>query len=135
MSKDNGGETVLIPESGEPGFPVNITCWRHYTTMRLLCMVILACAVFSFLETAYITTVRISEIRAEARAAVCGRGRVGRYVDNAARYWWGRPTENRLVELKTAQIVSRRRLRCAFKVFIAWFLVYLVFSRGAVKNR
>ena len=85
MSKNDGGETILVPESKEPNFPVNLTSWRHYTSRRLLCMVILAWTVLGFIETAYVTTVRISEIRTEARTIVCSRGRLGGCVDSVKR--------------------------------------------------
>ena len=134
MSKNEGGETILVPESKEPDFPVNLTSWRHYTTMRLLCMVILAWTVLGFIETAYVTTVRISEIRCEARTRVCSRGRLGGCVDNVKRFWWDQPTEHQLVERKTAQLVRRSRLWSAFKVIFAWSLVYICFSRDAAKE-
>lgn len=122
-------EVVMVPQSKEPDFPVNITSWKHYTSMRLLCMAILAWTLLGFIETAYVTTVRISEIRCEARTRVCSRGKLGRGVDNVKRYWWGQPTEHQLVERKTSQIVSRRRLWSVFKVLFAWALVAIAFSK------
>ncbi len=89
MSTNNSETTVYVPESKEPDFPVNITSWKHYTSMRLLCMVILAWTLLGFIETTYVTTVRISEIWCEARTRVCSRGKLGRGVDNVKRYWWG----------------------------------------------
>jgi len=129
MTPENEKETYVVPENSEPRFPVNITSWKHYTSMRLLCMVILAWTILGFIETAYVTTVRISEIRCEARTRVCSRGKLGSCVDNVKRYWWGQPTEHQLVERKTSQIVSRRRLWSVFKVLFAWALVAIVFSK------
>jgi len=96
-------------------------------------MVILAWTVLGFIETAYVTTVRISEIRAEARATVCSRGKVGSCVDNVNRYLFGRPTEHQLVERKTAQLVCRRRLWSAAYVAGAFYIVYAVFGAGKGK--
>jgi hypothetical protein len=129
MSKNNSETTVYVPESTEPDFPVNITSWKHYTTLRLLTMALLAWTLLGLAETAYVTTVRISEIRCEARTRVCSRGKLGRGVDNVKRYWWGRPTEHQLVERKTSQIVRRKRLWSAFKVLFAWALVVIAFSK------
>lgn len=134
MSKTTDEETVMVPQSKEPDFPVNITSWRHYTSMRLLCMVILAWTLLGFIETAYVTTVRISEIRCEARTRVCSRGKLGSCVDNVKRFWWGQPTEHQLVERKTSQIVSRRRLWSICKVLFAWSLVVVVFSKDVTDN-
>lgn len=132
--KTTDEETVMVPQSKEPDFPVNITSWRHYTSMRLLCMVILAWTLLGFIETAYVTTVRISEIRCEARTKVCSRGKLGSCVDNVKRYFWGQPTEHQLVERMTSKIVSRRRLWSVCKVIFAWTLVYIVFSKDVTDD-
>lgn len=130
----NKEEPVPVSNSREPQFPDNLTSWKHYDGLRLMAMAILVYSLIGFLETTYVTTVRIDEIRAEVRTIVCCRGKVGSCVDNVKRYWFGRPTEHQLMERKTAQLVSRRRLWSAFKVILAWSLVYLVFSKNVVKE-
>jgi len=133
MRKEDNGETVMVPESREPQFPVNLTSWKHYDGLRLVAMAILVYSLIGFLETAYVTTVRIDEIRAEAKAIVCSRGKIGECLDTASRYWWGKPKEATLVARTTAKLISRRRLWSAAYVVVAFYIVWAVFGAGKVK--
>ena len=133
MTTDNKEEPVPVPTTREPQFPVNLTSWKHYDGLRLVAMAILIHSLIGFLETAYVTTVRIDEIRAEARATVCSRGKVGSCVDTVNRYLFGKPTEHQLVERTTAKIVCRRRLWSAAYVAGAFYIVWAVFGAGKGK--
>lgn len=112
----------------EPAFPVNLTSWRHYTPMRLLAVVTLAYSLLCFAETAYVTTVRIGEIRAEARDEVLRRNPLERMWDGATGLWCGRPSDDALVARKTGALISGRRIRSAAGVGLAWLLVWLTFG-------
>jgi hypothetical protein len=130
MSKTTDEATVMVPASKEPDFPVNITSWRHYTCMRLLAAAILALSLMRFAETAWVTTARIDEVRAEAQALVERQSALGKYLDTAARFWFGRPPERVLVARKTGELVRRRRFWSFLGVAAAWLLTWAVFEGG-----
>ena len=128
MTESKTQEPAVITRPREPPFPRNVACWRNYTGLRALAILVFAASLLGLAGTCYTTTFQRHTIRCEAQASIDNRGLLKKAWARAYWYLWDRTPVPDQVRLNADAIVSRRRRWSLTEAALAWLLVWLAFD-------